>query len=136
MAERAAVEPSVNTGFTGLFFYFPHIHTNKEESVGLPISGKATNFKCILYAPEREGKIRPHTPINFLPVRPLPYPHPPDLQDGSIRQAYALFCSNDACAFGVCARITYVHATQASGGQASQSHGCMPPFHQRHEDAR
>ena len=65
MAERAAVEPSVNTGFSGLFFYFPHIHTNKEEGVGLPISGKATAFKCILYAPEREGKIHPRTPSIF-----------------------------------------------------------------------
>jgi hypothetical protein len=53
-----------------------------------------------LYAPEREGKIRPHTPINFLPVRPPPYPHPPVLQDGSIPILYALFCSNDVCTVG------------------------------------
>ena len=62
LAERAAVEPQVNTGFSGLYFYFPHIQTNKEKSVGLPITGKSTTFTGILPTQDREGKKHPHTP--------------------------------------------------------------------------
>ena len=86
MAERAAVESLVNNGFSGLYFYFPHIQTNKEKSVGLLITGKSTTFRGILPTQDREGKKHPRTPFNFLPVRPPPYPHPPVLESGSIRQ--------------------------------------------------
>jgi len=57
----------------------------------------------------------PHTPINFLPVRPPPHPHPPFSENGSIRQAYALICSGDACAFGDVrnGRGTYTYADGA-----------------------
>jgi hypothetical protein len=39
--------------------------------------------------------LSPRTPFNFLPVRPPPYPHPQNAQDGSIPTLYTLFCSGD-----------------------------------------
>ena len=75
LAERAAVEPQVNKGFLGLYFYFPHIQTNKEKSVGLPITGKSTTFTGILTTQDREGKKHPRTPsISSQPDPTIPPP--------------------------------------------------------------